>query len=254
MKPKAPDLAEALGSEATDKRIDILRGIDEAGSISAAARRAGVSYKAAWQALETLSNLAGTPLVEKAVGGSGGGGAVLTHAGRQVLDAAALLAKARSGVLDELGRGSRIRSGRASLPVLGLQTSMRNQLRCVVASLSATHGLVRVKLALPNGASLCSRVTRESAQLLGLSPGMPVLALCKATAVLVAQCVERDDARNLLQGRVSRVSRAAHGGEISLQLGAGLSLVGFAGTGHGLAVGGVAVAAVEESAVVLALP
>jgi len=254
MKPKGPDLAEALGSGATDKRIDILRRIDEVGSISEAARRAGVSYKAAWQALETLSNLAGTPLVEKAVGGSGGGGAVLTLAGRRVLDAAALLAQARSGVLGDLGQGCGRWSGEVNVAGLGLRTSMRNQLPCVVASLSATHGLVRVKLVLPSGESLSSRVTRESAQLLGLTRGMPVLALCKATAVLVAQDIEPSDSRNLLQGRITRVSRAAQGGEISLQLDAGLSLVGFADAGLGLKVGRRAVAGVEESAVVLALP
>jgi len=254
MKRKGPDLAEALGSEATDKRIDILRRIDEVGSISEAARRAGVSYKAAWQALETLSNLAGTPLVEKAVGGSGGGGAALTQAGRRVLDAAVLLAKARSGVLGDLGQNSRRPAGEMNLTALGLRTSMRNQLPCVVAALSAAHGLVRVKLVLPSEASLYSRVTRESAQLLGLSRGVPALALCKATAVLVAPHIESRDSRNLLCGRVSRVSRAAQGGEISLELDAGLNLVGFADAGHGLKVGRRAVAAVEESAVVLALP
>ena len=49
---------EALGHEATDKRLDILNRIGQVGSISQAARGAGVSYKAAWQAVETLSNLA----------------------------------------------------------------------------------------------------------------------------------------------------------------------------------------------------
>lgn len=60
-------------SSMVDKRFDILRRIGETGSISEAARTAGVSYKAAWQAIETLSNLAGSPLVEKVVGGSKGG-------------------------------------------------------------------------------------------------------------------------------------------------------------------------------------
>ena len=76
---KALHFAQAFGHEATDKRIDILKRIGEVGSISEAARSANVSYKAAWQALETLSNLAGSALVEKAVGGSSGGGARLTH-------------------------------------------------------------------------------------------------------------------------------------------------------------------------------
>ena len=69
---------EALGSAVTDKRIEVLKAVQQVGSISEAARACGVSYKAAWQAVETLSNLAGVALIEKAVGGSGGGGAELT--------------------------------------------------------------------------------------------------------------------------------------------------------------------------------
>ena len=56
------DLGKALGHVKADKRIDILRQLDAAGSISEAARRSGVSYKAAWQAIDILGNLAGTPL------------------------------------------------------------------------------------------------------------------------------------------------------------------------------------------------
>ncbi|MGC1173231.1 winged helix-turn-helix domain-containing protein, partial [Polaromonas sp.] len=74
MKKTQLQLAGALGHDAADKRIDILRRIGEAGSISEAARAAGVSYKAGWQAVDTLSNLAGAALVERMVGGSGGGG------------------------------------------------------------------------------------------------------------------------------------------------------------------------------------
>ena len=70
----SPDLFQALGHDVADKRIDILRRIGAGGSISQAARDAGVSYKAAWQALDTLTNLAGVALVERAVGGAGGGG------------------------------------------------------------------------------------------------------------------------------------------------------------------------------------
>ena len=63
MKQSALQYAQAFGHETTDKRLDILQRIGEVGSISEAARGANVSYKAAWQALETLSNLAGAPLV-----------------------------------------------------------------------------------------------------------------------------------------------------------------------------------------------
>ncbi len=248
MNRKTLPLAEVLGFEASDKRIDILRRIGQAGSISEAARGAGVSYKAAWQALETLANLAGTPLVEKAVGGSGGGGAVLTPAGQRVLEAAEVLARARQQVLAQLGTGVSA-PGRAAL---SLRTSMRNQFPCTVGAIKPLQGLVRVQLLLADGAMLHARITRESVQLLGLQAGLPVLALCKATAVQVAQRIAPSPTRNVLQGVVTRASRAAAGGEVSLRLGSGVQLVGFAAAGHGLKAGQTAMAAVDEAGVVMA--
>lgn len=258
MASHSPNLAGVLGQQSTDKRIDILRRIGAGGSISEAARQAGVSYKAAWQAIETLSNLAGTPLVMKAVGGSGGGGAVLTEAGRQVLQAAGLLEQARSNVLTQLDRGALTDAGGEGNPrlaAMALRTSMRNQFPCEVKRLAVTGGLVRVGLQLPAGGLLYSRITRDSAQLLQLCRGLPVLALCKATAVQVmAQAHDNTPpTRNLLAGRVLRTSRAAGGGEVSIQLEGGVSMVGLAAAGHGLRAGQPAVAVVEESGIVIAV-
>lgn len=254
MKIAHPDLAEALGHESTDKRIDILRRVGETGSISEAARRAGVSYKAAWQALETLNNLAGTAMVEKIVGGSGGGGAALTAAGRRVLEAAMLLQRSRSEVLALLQPRSRDKPGAPGLAALALRTSMRNQFACRVTSLRSSGGMLRVGVELSAGTRLHSRITRESAQLLRLAAGTPVLALCKATAVQVAAQIDPAIMRNVLAGTVRRASRAADGGEVALQLDGGVSLVGFALPGTSLRAGQRAMAGIEESAVVLAIP
>ena len=59
-------LAGALAHEPADKRVEILRRVAAVGSISQAARDAGVSYKAAWQALDTLSK-ATKPKTNKAI-------------------------------------------------------------------------------------------------------------------------------------------------------------------------------------------
>jgi molybdate transport system regulatory protein len=240
-------LADVLGSEASDKRIDILRRIGQAGSISEAARGAGVSYKAAWQALETLGNLAGTPLVEKAVGGSGGGGAVLTAAGQRVLLAAEAMATARRQVLAALEQDGA--SGRAAL---ALRTSMRNQFPCTVGSVTPHQGQLRVQLRLAGDDVIYARITRESVQLLGLRPGLRVLALFKATALQVAPRLTSSPTRNVLSGTVTRASRAAGGGEVGLRLDSGIQLVGFAEAGHGLRSSARAMAAVDEAGVVIA--
>ena len=250
----APDIAQALSLESVDKRIDILRRIAQVGSISEAARGAGVSYKAAWQAVETLSNLAGAPLLEKAVGGSGGGGAVLTPAGQQVLDGAALLAQARARALAELQRStSSSASAGLGLAALGLRTSMRNHLPCTVRSRRALAGSVQIRLDLGGKASLVARITRESEQLLGLAPGLSVLALCKATAVQIAPAFPAQDGVNVLPGVVTRLSRAGSGGEVSMQLASDQQLVGFTQDCSALKTGQPCMARIDAAAVVIGL-
>ncbi len=248
MNKRTLPLDEVLGSQAADKRIDILRRIAQAGSISEAARAAGVSYKAAWQALETLANLAGTPLVEKAVGGSGGGGATLTAAGQRVLEAADEMARARQRILESFAHGDA--SGRAAL---ALRTSMRNQFPCTVGAIKKQGGQMRVELLLADGGALHARITRESVQLLGLAPGMDVLALCKATAVQIVSAGGAARQGNLLPGAVVRASRAAGGGEATLRLASGVQLVGFAPAGERLVLGRDAMAAIDEASVVIGI-
>lgn len=247
-------LAEALGHEVADKRLDILRRIGVQGSISEAARGSGVSYKAAWQAIDALSNLAGTPLLERTVGGTGGGGARLTAAGQQLLVAADLLNKARAQVLSDLAKTqSQGVAGPSRLGALGLRTSMRNQLPCRVQALIKTGPTLQVAMQLPDGTSLYSRITKESAELLGLQAGSEVLALCKATAVKVSKTAVPGKELTTLSGRVTRASRSAVGGEVVIELACGLQVVGFAGPASGLRVGSQAVAHIEASAVVIAL-
>lgn len=249
--PRRPHLAGALGHAATDRRLDLLRRVGECGSISQAARDAGVSYKAAWQAIDMLSNLAGVPVVAKAVGGAGGGGAHLTAAGRQLLQAGAAMARSREQVLARLAA----RPQPGALAALGLRTSMRNQMPCTVAAVRVHGPLVRVGLALPDGSQLASRITAESAELLGLAPGLEVLALCKATAVRVERTATVAAAAgvNQLAGRAVRVSRGDAGDEVAAQVGP-LGLVGFAAPRSGLRAGSRVALRLDEAAVVIALP
>lgn len=258
MNKAPPALADALGHDVADKRLDILRRIGQVGSISEAARGAGVSYKAAWQALDALTNLAGAPLVERTVGGSGGGGARLTATGAQLLQAADTLQTLRAQALAQIAPPNTHPSAPApQLAALGLRTSMRNQLPCQVLRLSRSGQATRVHLALADGSLLVARITRESAELLGLAAHTRVLALAKATAVKVAAHdaalpPPRESASRLV-GVVNRIARASSGDEVVLTLPGGLNMVGFAPPGLRLTKGQLAQAVLEESAVVLAI-
>ena len=63
----------------------LLDAIDETGSISAAARALGMSYRRAWLLVETMNECFKAPLVETATGGQHGGGALVTELGREVV-------------------------------------------------------------------------------------------------------------------------------------------------------------------------
>lgn len=66
-------------------KMDVLAAIRDAGSISGAARRMGMSYRRAWLLVETMNSCFEQPLVETATGGKSGGGARLTPDGERVL-------------------------------------------------------------------------------------------------------------------------------------------------------------------------
>lgn len=75
-----PDVAIGPG------KADILAGIRETGSIAAAGRRMGMSYKRAWSLVEELNAFFTEPMVETSRGGNARGGARLTPMGDKVLD------------------------------------------------------------------------------------------------------------------------------------------------------------------------
>ena len=66
-------------------RAQLLRAIDELGSIRQAAAQFGMSYRRVWGYLQELDEAAGFPFLERRVGGWGHGGAALTPEGRAFL-------------------------------------------------------------------------------------------------------------------------------------------------------------------------
>ncbi len=66
-------------------KIDLLRAVAASGSISGAARSLGMTYKRAWFLIGTMDQGFGRPVVERSIGGRGGGGAKLTSLGEALL-------------------------------------------------------------------------------------------------------------------------------------------------------------------------
>ena len=68
-------------------KAELLERIRATGSIAAAGREMGMSYKRAWQLVETMNAMFRAPVVESTRGGAKGGGAVVTETGVAVLRA-----------------------------------------------------------------------------------------------------------------------------------------------------------------------
>ena len=66
-------------------RVRLLENIKETGSITNAAKSMKMSYRQAWQMVEDMNSRSENPLVEKKLGGKGGGGAIVTSAGERAI-------------------------------------------------------------------------------------------------------------------------------------------------------------------------
>jgi molybdate transport system regulatory protein len=76
----------ASGARVGPGKAKLLENIRDTGSISAAARDMGMSYKRAWLLIDSINQAFETPVVTAATGGHHGGGARLTDFGRELLE------------------------------------------------------------------------------------------------------------------------------------------------------------------------
>lgn len=75
----------APGSSVGPGKIDLLAAIDAEGSLSAAARQVGMSYRRAWLLLDSLNRTFDARVTAASIGGRGGGGVTLTPFGRELI-------------------------------------------------------------------------------------------------------------------------------------------------------------------------
>lgn len=68
-------------------RVQLLKAIDETGSLSQAAKSLNISYKKAWDLIDSVNKSAKKPLTVTSTGGKGGGGAELTEYGKRLISA-----------------------------------------------------------------------------------------------------------------------------------------------------------------------
>ncbi|HEX7637658.1 MAG TPA: TOBE domain-containing protein [Burkholderiaceae bacterium] len=221
-----PDATLVAGELKLAGRLDarffaLLSAIAATGSIHRAASAAGYSYRGARLVLETAANLACAPLVEKVVGGVGGGGTRLTPTGRALAEAwTHLQSRHREFLRTQEDWLLRQPALAGALRRMAMKTTARNQFAGIVTGLHPGPGSTEVTITLPGGAGITATVTTAAADRLGLAVGKEAIALIKASAIVLVSDFAgyRLSARNQLAGTVSRVERGAVSSLVGLTL------------------------------------
>ncbi|MET0934778.1 MAG: TOBE domain-containing protein [Luteibacter sp.] len=238
-------------------RIELLAQVGQTGSITAAAKAVGMSYKGAWDAVEAMNNLAGEPLVLRATGGKGGGGATLTARAERLIASFRSIESAHRLFVDHLASlGDEATHDINLLRYLTMRTSARNQLAGVVDRVQ--QGAVNDSIAIrtTGGATLVATVTRESTDTLALAAGRPVIALIKASWIMLGLPGEgRLSASNQLPGTVARIHPGAVNTEVTVSIEGGGTMTSIitrdSAEALGLAEGSAVVAIFDAASVIV---
>lgn len=209
-------------------RIHLLEVIRERGSIMAAAKALGLSYKGAWDAVQAMNHLFERPLVLAQPGGKAGGVAEVTPVGQAVIIAyrkvEAELSEAIAQLEEHVADGTSpvekvVRS-------LSMKTSARNALRGVVVGVAEGAVNAEVTLRLSDRVMIVAIVTQDSVKELRLEPGREAIALIKSSFVILAKGDQplAISARNRLVGTVLRHKVGAVNDEVVLDLGDGKTM------------------------------
>lgn len=248
------------GLELARDGVQLLEAIVAHGSITQAAKTVGISYRTAWQRIETLNNLAESPLVVRATGGASGGGTRVTPAGERLLAQFHTLEAEHRRFLERLSE--RMEDGAASFGTLGriaMQTSARNQFHGHIAGIK--HGAVNAEVHVDIGGDqvIVAIITEDSLTQLNFAEGNDAVAMIKASSVILTTDSKAvTSARNHLVGTVGRIHLGAVNTDVVIDLDGGKSvgaiITNASAQRLGLAEGVSAGALFKASSVILARP
>ena len=212
---------------ADPRRIALLKQIEQTGSISQGAKNAGISYKSAWDAINEMNTLSEHPLVDRATGGKGGGGARVTRYGQRLIQLYDLLGQIQQKAFDVLKEDSLpLDSLLAAISRFSLQTSARNQWFGTVTARDNLQVQQHIEILLADGTTrLKAAITAQSAERLELDEGKEVLVLLKAPWVSITRDPDAaKTADNQLQGTISHIERGQTQCEVLMTLADGQQL------------------------------
>ena len=189
-----------------EKRIELLYAIQTHGSISKAAKAVPMSYKSAWEAVDTMNSLSPEPIVCRETGGKDGGGTTITKYGDTLLKNYALLKEEHTRFLERLSELTDIQSGTfKTIGRLAMQISARNQIQAEVVSITSKNVNAEIQLKLKSGQILTSIITQEAVENLHISKHKTVTAIFKSSSVMLSPFSKIQSQNNSLEGIITQI-------------------------------------------------
>ena len=213
-------LAEETSKRLMLDQIDLLQAIADTGSITAAAKIAGVSYKTAWDRLERINNLSEQAIIERSAGGSHGGGSILTKYGEKMLNGFKQLQEQHNQFLESLNQQlNSLDDVSKFMKSALLLTSARNQFLGIIAEIETGAVNSEVQIQISDRQRIVAIVTEQSRREMKLAEGLAVIAMIKASSVTLAVGGDlRVSARNVLTGTLVNLDRGAVNADVTMQL------------------------------------
>jgi molybdate transport system regulatory protein len=205
-------------------RIALLEKIDELGSISSAAKAAGISYKTAWHLVNMMNNLSKKPLVDRMTGGKGGGGTVLTREGKKIIEQFRVVQEEHRKFLQNLeGRLGDAHHLYQFLKRISMKISARNVFSGTVEKVTRGAVNAEVSLRLKGETRITSIITIGAVDNLGLKEGVNAYAIIKSSSIIIAQELHdtKLSARNILPGTITKIIEGPVSTEVDLEIGDG---------------------------------
>lgn len=191
-----------------EKRILLLRAILEYGSISKAAKAVPMSYKSAWDAINSINNLCEKTVVLRETGGVGGGGAKVTEYGKNLIKSYTLLQIEHQKFLEKLTTLTDFTSGNLkSLQRFTMQISARNQLLAKIEDINIDKVSASIILKTKSNQRLVSSISKNSIENLALEKNKEVLAIFKSNNVMIStNNIKGLSARNKIKGLINKLT------------------------------------------------
>lgn len=201
-------------------RIELLELIASTGSMHAAAKEMKMSYKAAWDRVNSMNALADYPIIEKTTGGKGGGGTILTPYAYELIATYKRFSELHRQFIQRFSEaGDNPEHLARILARTFLTTSARNQLPCKVVNITDDELKGTLSLVINDTIKLNASITLKSIQDMGITKDCDVYAIIKSSDIQISSTPPTQAEHiNVLEGEIKKIETSKENIEIVISI------------------------------------